>query len=278
MTSPEELVGDRRLGHHALAARVQHVDLRALLVRREVRLQEPLLDAVVLRRDPRGRRLRRLAGEVLARGVAGRVVEARVEDAAGRVLLDVLQPPGARRGLGHLLDLVEVLVEPHAERPRLARAGEDEGRRALHAVVEHGGLHAARLVEELHAAVVGGHERPLGRRERHVELALGLLAVDEQRTGEPDRDLGHAGELLDVAGQDRGVERVGADVLELRARALAQELAAGAAPPRACSRPRGRAGPALDPAPPVRSVVLMPPTTRSRPARAAPITAPPAAA
>ena len=42
-------------------------------------------------------------------------------------------------------------------------------------------LHAARLAEQLHAAVVAGDERPLGRRQRHVELALGVLAVDQQR-------------------------------------------------------------------------------------------------
>jgi hypothetical protein len=38
-----------------------------------------------------------------------------------------------------------------------------------------------------------------------------VLAVDEQRPGEADRDLGDAGELLDVAGQDGGIERVRAD-------------------------------------------------------------------
>ena len=90
MTLLEQRVRDRRLGDHALAARVQHVDLRALLVGGEV--------------ATRGRScsMRGSCSRIHGRppavalpvmfwpgGVAGRVVEARVEDAAGRVLLDV---------------------------------------------------------------------------------------------------------------------------------------------------------------------------------------------
>jgi hypothetical protein len=87
----KELVGDRRLGDDALPASLQHVDLGALLVGREVRLEEVALDRVVLLGDPATRRLRRLPGQVLARGVTGRVVEARVEDAPRAVALDLPQ-------------------------------------------------------------------------------------------------------------------------------------------------------------------------------------------
>src|SRR4051794_12860727 len=83
----------------ALPAGAQHVDLRALLVGGEVGLEEVMLDVRVLLDDPAARRLCGLAGEVLARRVAGRVVEARVEHAARRVLLDVEQLPRAGRRL-----------------------------------------------------------------------------------------------------------------------------------------------------------------------------------
>jgi hypothetical protein len=119
------------LGHHPLAARVQHVDLRALLVGREVRLEEVVLDARVVGDDPLARRLRRLAGQVLTGRIAGRVVEAGEDDAARCVSLDLDQLPRARRRLGGLLDVVEVLLEPAGEVARLARAREQERRRTM---------------------------------------------------------------------------------------------------------------------------------------------------
>jgi hypothetical protein len=47
-------------------------------------------------------------------------------------------------------------------------------------------------VEHLHAAVVRGHQRALGGGQRDDELALRVLAVDEERPGEAERHLGHA--------------------------------------------------------------------------------------
>jgi hypothetical protein len=120
-------------------------------------------------------------------------------------------------------------VSQAPNRPGLAGAREHERGRALHRVVQDGGGHAARLAEQAHAAVVARDERALRGRERHVELALRMLAVDEQRAGDPDRDLRHADELLDVARQQRRVERVRRDVVELRARALVQERPPAAA-------------------------------------------------
>ena len=77
-------------------------------------------------------------------------------------------------------------------------------------------------------AVVARHERSLGRGQRDVELALGVLAVDEQRPGETDRHLRDADEVLDVARRAcAGIERVAADVLERGAGLLAGELPPG---------------------------------------------------
>jgi hypothetical protein len=217
-------VRDHRLGDDALAARVQHVHLRALLVGREVRLEEVVLDARVVGHDPLAGGLRRLARQVLARCVAGRVVEAREQHAAGAVLLDLDQAARACRFLGGRLDLVEVLAQPEAELARLARALEQERRRALHAVVQDRGRHAAALVEQAHAAVVRSDERALGCRQRNVELALRVLAVHEQRPRQADRYLRDTEELLDVAGQSRRVERVVRHVLQLGARHLLDEI------------------------------------------------------
>jgi hypothetical protein len=97
----------------------------------------------------------------------------------------------------------------------------------LHPVVEDRRLDAARRVQQLHPAVVAGDQRSLGRRQRDVELALRVLAVDEQRSGDADRHLGDADELLDVPGQLRGVERVVATCSRRGVRPLAQERPAG---------------------------------------------------
>src|SRR5215207_1194591 len=203
-----------------------NVDLGALLVGRERALEEVLLDVGELADDPAACLLRGLAGHVLPRRVTGRVVEARVDVPRGRVALDLREPAAAGRRLGGRLDLVEVLVEPAAEDPRLPRAGHDEDRCALHPVGHDRRLHPASLIEKAHAAVVARHQRPLGRRHRHVELALRMLSVDEQGPGETDRDLGDAEELLDVAARDRRVERVVRDVLEHHPGPLAHEAPA----------------------------------------------------
>jgi hypothetical protein len=112
--------------------------------------------------------------------------------------VDVEQLADARRRLGRLADLGHVRVDPVAEVARLAGRVEDEHRRALHAVVDDRARHAAGEVEHLDAAVVGGDERALGRRQRDEELALACSPLTE-RPGEADRHLRHAGEVLDVA-------------------------------------------------------------------------------
>jgi hypothetical protein len=53
-----------------------------------------------------------------------------------------------------------------------------------------------------------------------------VLAVDQQRAGRADRDLRHAGEVLDVPGQGPRVERELTDVLQVDAGLLTEELTA----------------------------------------------------
>ncbi len=54
-----------------------------------------------------------------------------------------------------------------------------------------------------------------------------MLAVHQQRAGDSERDLGDAGEVLDVAAGHVRLEGVVRDVLELHAEMLAHELPAG---------------------------------------------------
>ncbi len=112
-----------------------------------------------------------------------------------------------------LADGDQVVVDPLREVARVAGVIEDEDRGALHGVLDHRRGDAAGLVEDLHAAAVGGDQRPLGGRERNQELALGVLAVDQQRPREADRNLRHADEVLDVAARHRRVEGEAIDVL-----------------------------------------------------------------
>jgi hypothetical protein len=81
------------------------------------------------------------------------------------VLADVGQLSRPGGGLGGRTDAVEVLVEPLAELAGLERVLEQERRRALDVVVDDGRAHAPALRQQPHAAVVGRHERPLGRRQ-----------------------------------------------------------------------------------------------------------------
>ena len=77
--------------------------------------------------------------------------------------------------------------------------------------------------EQPHAAIIARDQRAFGRRHRHVEVAVGVLALDQERAGEPDRHLGRADEILDVAGQGARIEGMPADVVEPRAGSLLDE-------------------------------------------------------
>ena len=68
------------------------------------------------------------------------------------------------------------------------------------------GGHTSRERERPRSAGGGRDERAFGRRERGDEVSAGRLAVDEERTGEPHRDLDGPDEVLDVAEELVGAE------------------------------------------------------------------------
>ena len=198
----QDIALERAFGDDALAARVHDVDLRRLLVGGQVGFQVEVLDAIVVVQDPTAGSKGGAADHVLPGGVAGGVVEAQVGELAGQVGIDVLELGHAGGGFGLFGDLGEVGPHPLDEVARLGGIVKDEDRRALHRVADHRALDAAREVEHLHAAVVGGDQRAFGGGHRHDELALRVLAVDGQRAGKADRHLRDAGEVLDVALED----------------------------------------------------------------------------
>ncbi len=165
-----------------------------------------MADLVVVLQDPAAGRERRPADHVLARGVAGGVVEAQEDQLVGEEAIDVGELRDARRSLRLLADLADVVVDPGDEIAAVAGVVEDEHGCPLHAVVHHRAGDAPCEVEHLDAAVVGGDERALRRGEGNEELADGMLTVDLDRPGEADGDLGDAREVLDVALGDRGIE------------------------------------------------------------------------
>src|SRR5208282_4454204 len=120
-----------------LAARVQAVELRMLLVGVEVAGQLEMLQALdALLLDPQAGVTGRLRHHVLSGRIAGREVEAQEPELAYRVLLDVAQLTvvGGLLGLG--LDGVEVAADPLPKGACSAGIAEDEARRALHHVVD----------------------------------------------------------------------------------------------------------------------------------------------
>ena len=85
----QHVARDRRLGGHPLAAGAHDVDLRRLLVGREVRLQVEVADLVVVLQDPGAGGEGGAAHHVLAGGVAGGVVEAQEDQLVRQVAVDV---------------------------------------------------------------------------------------------------------------------------------------------------------------------------------------------
>ena len=154
---------------------------------------------------------------VLPGGIAGGVVEAQIDELVGQIVIDVEQLRHAGGGFGFVFDGGEVVLHPRDEIAPGARILEDEDRRALHGIGDDGDLHAARQVQQLHAAIVRGDERAFGGGHRDDEVALRVFAVDAQRAGKADRDLGDPGEVLDVAFGRVRIERILPDVLRLRA-------------------------------------------------------------
>src|SRR5205823_14473985 len=129
--------------------------------------------------------------QVLTGGVTSRVVEAQVHQRSDDVLANVGEPSrpgGALRRLSYLLDM---LIDPPAELTGLQCIPKREGRGPLHALFHDGCSDPAALGEEPHAAVVAGHEGPLGRGQRYEEVAVGVLAVDANGPCHSNRYLRH---------------------------------------------------------------------------------------
>ena len=210
----EHVALDGRLGHQPLAARAHHVHLRGLLVRGQVGFQIEVLDALVVVQNPAAGGEGRPADHVLPGRVAGAEVEAQVGEPGCRVIVDVLQPGHAGGGLRFFAHLVQIGLHPAHELARVAGIVEHEHRRALHRIADDRAGHPTRQVQDLHAPVVAGDQRAFGRGQGNDELTLGMLAFDVDRPGEPQRNLGHAAEVLGVAVGDVGVERIVVDVLQ----------------------------------------------------------------
>ena len=96
-------------------------------------------------RDPFAGGEGRLAGHVLARGVAGRVVEPQVQERPDCERPDGGELAGSGRRLGRRLDRLEIGLDPFAKNARLERVVEDEGGRALHGSGDDRRLRAAAL-------------------------------------------------------------------------------------------------------------------------------------
>ena len=250
--TPQNVLADDRLGDNAPAAREKHVDARVLLVGVHVAGEDVSRAARIGLRNPLARRERGFADHVLSGGVAGRVVESQVSQRPDGELLDPDQLADAGRGFRLLFDRREIVVDPAAEHARASRVLEDEHRRALHGAFDDRRLHPAAFRQQPHASIVARDQRPLGRRERHEEIALRVLSVNPKRAGDANRHLSRADEVFDVPLKERRIERIFRDVREIDARHLANERApAFCAPMRviidrvARNRPPLRRGPVV---------------------------------
>lgn len=79
----------------------------------------------------------------------------------GQIDLDPQKLADVGRGLRDGADLLQVLLKPVPEVPRLPSTIEDEHRCTLHRVVLNGAGHATSRVENLHAQVVRGDQGSL---------------------------------------------------------------------------------------------------------------------
>ena len=198
---------------HALAAAPQHVDVRGLLVGAEVPADRDEAPAGELREQRPHHVRRRLGHPVHAHRVAGLADEAQEHLGPELVGLDVFQAyEGVLDVRAELLDQRDVLDHAAAQLVRSADVGRLDHRGARHPVKGHQRRQASGHVDGLDPALDAGHEGGFVGRERHVVVALRVLAVDPERAGDPQRDQGGTDLHLD-ARQDRAV-RVG-DVVDL---------------------------------------------------------------
>ncbi len=132
----------------------------------------------------------------------------------GNVVLDLVQFSHGGRAFGNRLDLAEVLVQPEVEVACVARIAEHEAGCPLHGLAADGGLDSAAFPNDFHPPVIAGEHGALDGRHGDIKLALGVLPIDQKRTGQPNRHLCHAKQVLDVAGHGLRVERKLACVMQ----------------------------------------------------------------
>ncbi len=70
----------------------------------------------------------------------------------------------------------------------------------------HCGPDAAALGEQAHPAAVAGNQGAFGCRKGNIKVAVRVLAMDTQRSGEAEGNLRDAGKVFDIARQRAGVE------------------------------------------------------------------------
>ena len=149
---------------------------------------------------------------VLTRGVAGLVDEAHVQLAPDEDRVDREEPrvPAGARDLG--LDPLAVIRDPGGEPPSDVERSGHEDRPAGHALVHDLHADAPRAGQRDGAARGRGDQRPLGRRERGIDILVDVVAAHAERSGDPDRHLDRPDEVLDVP---LHVGRLDADVREV---------------------------------------------------------------
>ena len=102
----------------------------------------------------------------------------------------------------------EVFLQPNLEVPGVACVVENKQGRALHRLCGHGGGNATRLADDFHAAIVACKHGAFDGGHGHVELALGVLTINEQGACHANGHLYHAPNILNVSRHYMGIIRI----------------------------------------------------------------------
>ncbi len=103
--------------------------------------------------------------------------------------------------------MLELGRSPRDEQGRVHAGLECKARCAAHAFVDHERGAAAGVEEQSRPTRIRRDQRRLGRRQRHVVVAVREKAVDPKRADQPDRNANRADEVLDVALVRRPLQR-----------------------------------------------------------------------
>src|SRR5262249_2691964 len=110
----------------------------------------------------------------------------------------VAQSAVARRTLGMATKLLDLRRRPQDKAAAFLQIAKGKAGCTTDALVEQHCRAAADLGEELGTAVVGRDQGRLGRGQRNVIISLREQSVDAQGTGDADRHLDRADEVLNV--------------------------------------------------------------------------------